>query len=471
MAYRKCVICGLRSERKDGIKRYFIARFPLDERRCKEWVKMAGNEDLAYLPIEKLNQLKFVCGKHFKNSDFKKKGTQLKKTAVPSIRLTSKPLPDSILAEFPCHLFKEQVSREDEPSTSSIPQPHVPPILEQPLHSFTQHEEIATIEEAYHIFNEDDVPPVQYTVNITTSEQCTIKKDVPSTSSMDFLPIKSTELTLDGSKKAAQIKSRRPEKMYDQNVSPRKKKLMKKVEHLKSKMRIFKKKAKMFDNIESKFLKTMMFSAIRNQNRSVQGKRWSEDEKALAIAMYKKSPKLYRYLRHLLPLPSPRTLQNVLSKMPIHPGFNKVVIDHLKRKANELSGKNKTCVILFDEMSLKKRLIFNSANDKVEGYEDLGEHGRSGNLADKALVLLLQGVHKNFKQPLAHYFVKGTISSEKLVAIIKNAIKIVTEIGFKVIATVCDQGPTNVGALNLLKSYLDNPLIVTLTWRIMREFI
>ncbi|XP_037296010.1 uncharacterized protein LOC115449214 isoform X3 [Manduca sexta] len=109
----KCEICGLRSERKDGMKRYFMARFPLDELRCKEWVKIAGNEDLAYLPIQKLHQLKFVCGKHFINSDFKKKGTQLKKTAVPSIRLTSKPLTDSILAEFPYHLFKEQqASRE-----------------------------------------------------------------------------------------------------------------------------------------------------------------------------------------------------------------------------------------------------------------------------------------------------------------------------------------------------------------------
>ncbi|KAG6459034.1 hypothetical protein O3G_MSEX011166 [Manduca sexta] len=113
MAYRKCEICGLRSGRKDGMKRYFMARFPLDELRCKEWVKVAGNEDLAYLPIQKLHQLKFVCGKHFINSDFKKKGTQLKKTAVPSIRLTSKPLTDSILAEFPCHLFKEQQASQE----------------------------------------------------------------------------------------------------------------------------------------------------------------------------------------------------------------------------------------------------------------------------------------------------------------------------------------------------------------------
>lgn len=44
-----------------------------------------GNEDLAYIPIEKLHELKYVCGKHFEDKDFKKKKAQLKKTAIPSI--------------------------------------------------------------------------------------------------------------------------------------------------------------------------------------------------------------------------------------------------------------------------------------------------------------------------------------------------------------------------------------------------
>lgn len=213
----------------------------------------------------------------------------------------------------------------------------------------------------------------------------------------------------------------------------------------------------MYGNINSKALKTMVQSAFKNQNRCAQGKRWSENDKVLAIAMFKKSPKLYRYLRQLVPLPSTRTLQNILSKMPIHPGFSDTVINHLSRKVNELSDKDRTCVIMFDEMSLKKRLIYNSANDNVEGYQDLGEHGRTGDLADKALVLLLQGVHKKFKQPLAHYFVTKTISSEKLSVIVKNAINILTGLGFKIIATVCDQGPTNVGALNLLKKFTGQP--------------
>lgn len=250
---------------------------------------------------------------------------------------------------------------------------------------------------------------------------------------------------------------RKLQNIIEKQTTPRKKKLVKRLKSYKLKLQTIKKQLKVFDNIKSKALKTMILSASKNQSRSAQGKRWSENDKALAIAMFKKSPKLYRYLRQLIPLPSERTLQCILSKMPIHPGFNKIILDHLKRKSSEMTAADKTCVIMFDEMSLKRRLIYNPASDIVEGYLDLGEHGRTGALADKALVLLLQGVHKKFKQPLAYYFVSKTISSEKLSVIIKNAINLVSEIDFKVIATVCDQGPTNVGALNLLKKFTGQP--------------
>lgn len=71
---------------------------------------MVGNEDLAYIPIEKLHELKYVCGKHFEDKYFKKKKAQLKKTAIPSIRLTAKQLSDDILSDFPCHIFKEPIA-------------------------------------------------------------------------------------------------------------------------------------------------------------------------------------------------------------------------------------------------------------------------------------------------------------------------------------------------------------------------
>ncbi|XP_048486138.1 zinc finger protein 235 isoform X2 [Plutella xylostella] len=106
MHYKTCEICGVRAGRIQGQKRIFMAKFPLDEERCKQWVKMTGKEDLAYVPIEKLHQLKQICGKHFLPQHFKKKGTQLKKISIPCVGLTAEPLADELLIGFPLHVEK-----------------------------------------------------------------------------------------------------------------------------------------------------------------------------------------------------------------------------------------------------------------------------------------------------------------------------------------------------------------------------
>lgn len=76
--------------------------------RCKKWVIATGEQDLAYTPIEKLHQLRSVCGKHFTDKDFKRKRTQLKSTAVPSLHLTKPPLDEATLDFFPIRLRPRQ---------------------------------------------------------------------------------------------------------------------------------------------------------------------------------------------------------------------------------------------------------------------------------------------------------------------------------------------------------------------------
>lgn len=75
--------------------------------RCKQWVKATGNEDLINVPIEKLHQLKYICGKHFECKYFKKKNTQLKNQAVPTLYITARPLTDDMFEGFPLHVAKD----------------------------------------------------------------------------------------------------------------------------------------------------------------------------------------------------------------------------------------------------------------------------------------------------------------------------------------------------------------------------
>lgn len=60
------------------------------------------------MPIEKLHQLKYVCGKHFRPKDFKKKRTQLRKTAVPSIDISLNPITEEMMKDFPLHVAQDK---------------------------------------------------------------------------------------------------------------------------------------------------------------------------------------------------------------------------------------------------------------------------------------------------------------------------------------------------------------------------
>lgn len=236
-------------------------------------------------------------------------------------------------------------------------------------------------------------------------------------------------------------------------MTPRKKKLVEKLRNTKCTLASLRKSATLIEKIKSQDLKEIVKSALKNQDRKPKGRRWTVKNKISALAIYKRSPKTYRCLQKMMPLPNEKTLQNLLKKIPLETGINHAVLEHLKKISEKETSQNKVCVLAFDEIALKPRLIYNSSSDKVEGYTDYGStEARGPELADHALVFLIQGLRKKFKQPFAFYFVKGTVSSQKLATLIKEIIKLIKGVGYNVLATVCDQGPTNIGALKILKS-------------------
>ncbi|KAI5639196.1 THAP domain-containing protein [Phthorimaea operculella] len=347
-AYRKCEICGMKSHKNNELKRYFMARFPLDEVRCKLWVKVTGNEDLAYVPIEKLHQLKFVCGKHFEDRDFNKKKTRLKKYAVPSIHLNAKPLADEILAEFPFHVSSFNLG-ENEPSTSKqvtatsntsnvqnetdvnnkgVPMTVTSHIVinDTDVNVKESISESTGTGESFHaskIYYNDEIPVIDNTVEITTSDSViqssnsSTQQIIPQidTQAIDA-PIRKKKRASDAKSPKIRMKSNNP----TLQLTPRKKRLIKRLNKYKMLLKQFRQKVKEVDKIKSPALKTFIKSAVQNQHRRPQGRRWSNDIKGLVLAIYKKSPKVYRYMKQLLPLPSERTLQTILQKVPMEPG-------------------------------------------------------------------------------------------------------------------------------------------------------
>ena len=191
------------------------------------------------------------------------------------------------------------------------------------------------------------------------------------------------------------------------------------------------------------FIFTML--QFREANKKKMGRRFEEKEKIMALALYKQGPRAYRWLRKFFILPSPLTLSRMISRAAIKPGINENIFEHLKKKSKKMTTNQKLCILMFDEIALSAHFDYNRKKDYITGFAQ-----GSQKIADHALVFMIRGLHKNYKQPLAYSFCSKTTPKEELVKKIRETIKKIHWAGFVVVATVCDQGATNVSAINYL---------------------
>lgn len=89
--------------------------------------------------------------------------------------------------------------------------------------------------------------------------------------------------------------------------------------------------------------------------------------------------------------------------------------------------------------------------DRVIGFEDLGNNKTKPLFADKALTFMVRGIRRKFKQPVAFMFTNSSMKTPDLVVAIKEVIQAVQSTGLMVAALTCDQASTNVAAINKLK--------------------
>lgn len=104
---KKCVICRRKQIKGNNLH---LHRLPLDPSRCLLWVKAIADEDLAYVPIEKLH-VKYVCHHHFAPKDYRPNKNILKKTAVPTLNLQQKVLPEEVFKDFPYHINPDYINK------------------------------------------------------------------------------------------------------------------------------------------------------------------------------------------------------------------------------------------------------------------------------------------------------------------------------------------------------------------------
>ncbi|VEN58396.1 unnamed protein product, partial [Callosobruchus maculatus] len=193
-----------------------------------------------------------------------------------------------------------------------------------------------------------------------------------------------------------------------------------------------------------------IMSQVKLQKVQPKGRRFSLQDKILALSLLKQSPRGYRHLQRIFALPSRKTLTNLLRKIPLEPGINKTLIRVLETTCNNLKEQDKYCTLVFDEMSIDPGLYYDISSDYIEGFQDTGSAQRKAVFADKVLVFMARGVHRKWKQAVAYYFTEGGMKTDMLVVTIKDVVRHLRNAGLNVLCTVCDQGGPNRAAINRL---------------------
>lgn len=126
-----------------------------------------------------------------------------------------------------------------------------------------------------------------------------------------------------------------------------------------------------------------------------------------------RSPAAYNYMRQNgIILPAISTIKKWLGNFRCEPGFNRKAFTQLSLKAETMKLSEKVCLLIFDEMVLKRKVDYNQKTDTIEGLVDLGnELGRRPVPANLALVIMIRGIYANWKMSLAYFVTDNGVSA------------------------------------------------------------
>jgi hypothetical protein len=187
-------------------------------------------------------------------------------------------------------------------------------------------------------------------------------------------------------------------------------------------------------------------SQIKAAHVKLRGNKWSLRFKLFCLQLHFKSPAAYRFLLHSFSMPSVRTLRRFVNNSvgEIQPGFNDNLFHVVGLRVKSLSVLDRQCALVFDEVSLKRQLVYDENVDRILGYSD------DGQLVTHALVFMVRGLNRKWKQAVAFFFTHSIESTDMLSHPIPLCVKRLHSVGLCVRCLVCDQGATNVVAIKKL---------------------
>ncbi|KAJ8910967.1 hypothetical protein NQ315_003660 [Exocentrus adspersus] len=320
-------------------------RFPNPKVRMelfKVWLAAINNEALFELDPLIIYENRRICHRHFEENHFSPGSNRVHHNAIPTLFL---PGVGDVILQLAGSLGEpssQHTLNEIEPSSS----------LGQSSFGHTPNES-------------NDTP--QRMLQTPSRELC--EQDVPSTSSESY--IDGSQARPDHRKRAQLPKQgQKPRRILkdigvtsSKLLTPRKKILYGEVKALQTKLRrnVIAKK-----NFRRRLFESERFSDIavdlsrlhkaaqiffqlqlREAGKLPKQHRFTQKEKILCLALYKKSPKMYKFLSIMFVLPSKATLNKLLNVITFEPGINEHVFRTLEKNGKKHVSTREICVNYF----------------------------------------------------------------------------------------------------------------------------
>lgn len=166
---------------------------------------------------------------------------------------------------------------------------------------------------------------------------------------------------------------------------------------------------------------------------------WTSHDIAPAISLHSAGPRSYRWLlKNKYPFPAESTLRRWASKITVQPGALPFVFQLMKNA--ELTKFDKVCVIMADEMKIKKSYDYDKKTDTMLPP------------ANYVQVVMARGLFSNWKQPIFFDF-----DCQLTKSMLNFLIEKLEEIDFNVVAIVSDMGGGNRKFWNTLDVSKEKP--------------
>lgn len=190
--------------------------------------------------------------------------------------------------------------------------------------------------------------------------------------------------------------------------------------------------------------------------------KYSEVVRNFCFTLRYHSPSAYVYLRKFFNnhLPHPNTIQCWFSNSDVNgqPGIQTDHLEKLKRIASDFESLNKRkmiCSLVFDEMYIRKQMLWSLNQSKYIGFINYGENpnDEKKRIATQAITFILNGINSSFEFPVAYFFIDKLDKFQRKDLVVE-IVTAVTNCKIKISNLTFDGHPSNACMCELLGANL-----------------